>query len=1090
MLEGQHRGQTERVERVARDDEDIEAALLLREQQRTGHSSEVGQNGLISDAGHDAPLQRPPFPPPSVVMKPAFPSNLTLEETRDLVAIWGFLHSFSDALGLWPASLSETLAAFVEGSTNRLTTEMHVALLRLLQADIEDAHMANSVTVQTGFTDRAITAAAVSLDEAWAWGFDPAVWRAHLGPATWPEVLRQIAISLGWGPRRVRVRKDGGTVGGRSMVRIGREGEDVAATSAADGLTLRMPSRLHPSSVKGAAWQVLADTGPQGLTLQELTRRMQQNGLRDMAKSSRTPEASLGGVLARDAVFFKTAPATFALQAVVAFHRQTTIASSAAAHHPSAIPNGHRDSSAAPSEEPNAVKGQDQASAEAGLMGEKGKVSGDGEDDDEEEGDAEDGDALQTEESGSEGEPWVHALALGEYNDLPVRQRLTAMARLTDAAVEGVTLRTLLEARLDEVARVRRVAADDARAEKKHKQNQGAKRPQHAAGTARRTLNGSLRADSPACPASLQEPVAPVDTAETADAATSAPIIDDGGALLPRPAERADDASTQQRPREGVPASVQRKQRSPADDPMCPSEDAYLVRLEAVGQDRRHNRYWRMLAGTEGTSATARLFFESAQDGSFQLIADASSLKELMSNLLRQAAREGPLLAALSRCQPGLVAAMPAESLELPPPPKSLTEQQRSAASAEVAAWPPPLPTHAAMALHKRSAAELNPLVDSVVTGLKQQHNEGSASLLHLRVALTVVVAALPLGALQPWFSPAAWKDAVLEGDGNLPKLRTCLAALEAAILPARLAAGYLRYPACVRGAWLPTCGEIATSFPGPNGSLQLLPDRSDRPGRESATAATDSSPAVSATHQIPPHPPRSPLNWLPLSVPALSLRLAALDAAIIYFPGTPPGCETSSAYQSIQRPGLRSALDAAERVEDWLPCGGRSGGAGRASTSAPEQASKRGQLRWPPFPKIHGQPRSFRLPPGYGKASSWGGPAEAPQPFGPDLVVAAPIAPPKPTNAGKTKAVAAAAAKASAALLAPTVAKSGSAQPAAAADGNGSSHDPDLENSKLAASSSAPSEEAYDPEELPSEEEDEADGGDFQCLSEEEISD
>lgn len=83
-----------------------------------------------------------------------------------------------------------------------------------------------------------------------------------------------------------------------------------------------MVAHSRTDRISICALQVLADAGPEGLTLQEMARRMQRNGLRDMARSSRTPEASLGGVLARDAVFFKTAPATFALQAVVAFHRQ------------------------------------------------------------------------------------------------------------------------------------------------------------------------------------------------------------------------------------------------------------------------------------------------------------------------------------------------------------------------------------------------------------------------------------------------------------------------------------------------------------------------------------------------------------------------------------------------------------------------------------------------------------------------------------------------------------------------------------------------------------------------------------------------
>ena len=69
--------------------------------------------------------------------------------------------------------------------------------LLVMQADMEEAYLTNSATVATGFTDRAATACAATLDEAWAWGFDVDAWRAHLGPATWPEVLRQFAVAAG-----------------------------------------------------------------------------------------------------------------------------------------------------------------------------------------------------------------------------------------------------------------------------------------------------------------------------------------------------------------------------------------------------------------------------------------------------------------------------------------------------------------------------------------------------------------------------------------------------------------------------------------------------------------------------------------------------------------------------------------------------------------------------------------------------------------------------------------------------------------------------------------------------------------------------
>lgn len=66
--------------------------------------------------------------------------------------------------------------------------------------------------------------------------------------------------------------------------------------------------------------QVLAEAGPDGLALGEVVRRINAAGLRDL-RSSRNPDASVGGALARDIIFWKVSPARFALHAVVAHHR-------------------------------------------------------------------------------------------------------------------------------------------------------------------------------------------------------------------------------------------------------------------------------------------------------------------------------------------------------------------------------------------------------------------------------------------------------------------------------------------------------------------------------------------------------------------------------------------------------------------------------------------------------------------------------------------------------------------------------------------------------------------------------------------------
>lgn len=40
-----------------------------------------------------------------------------------------------------------------------------------------------------------------SLFQAYNWGFDIRCWQRHLNPLTWPEILRQFALSAGFGPK-------------------------------------------------------------------------------------------------------------------------------------------------------------------------------------------------------------------------------------------------------------------------------------------------------------------------------------------------------------------------------------------------------------------------------------------------------------------------------------------------------------------------------------------------------------------------------------------------------------------------------------------------------------------------------------------------------------------------------------------------------------------------------------------------------------------------------------------------------------------------------------------------------------------------
>ena len=56
-------------------------------------------------------------------------------------------------------------------------------------------------------------------------------------------------------------------------------------------MKLRLPARLGVGTVKAAAWQVLAEAGPEGMRVEDIARAIQQRGFRDL-RTSKTPEAS------------------------------------------------------------------------------------------------------------------------------------------------------------------------------------------------------------------------------------------------------------------------------------------------------------------------------------------------------------------------------------------------------------------------------------------------------------------------------------------------------------------------------------------------------------------------------------------------------------------------------------------------------------------------------------------------------------------------------------------------------------------------------------------------------------------------------
>lgn len=127
------------------DDADIEWDQLVSLRNATGYGSDT--EGGAATGAEPMDIERPPFPPPWIALAPAFPADVDQASGAGLLSAWNFLNAFPEVLGMVPCSLEALLGAAVRGAASPLLAQVHIALLRLLQADIEEAHGHGVVSV-------------------------------------------------------------------------------------------------------------------------------------------------------------------------------------------------------------------------------------------------------------------------------------------------------------------------------------------------------------------------------------------------------------------------------------------------------------------------------------------------------------------------------------------------------------------------------------------------------------------------------------------------------------------------------------------------------------------------------------------------------------------------------------------------------------------------------------------------------------------------------------------------------------------------------------------------------------------------------
>lgn len=268
------------------------------------------------------------FPPKSVCLRKPFevePWICSEEDVGNLLMVWRFLITFSDVLHLWPFTLDEFVQAFHDYDP-RLLAEIHIALLKLVVKDIEDVARTPASAVGANPNTNPGGGHPDIVEGAYAWGFDIRSWQSHLNALTWPEILRQFALSAGFGPKLKKQsvepaypRDENECNNGADIIsnlRSGVAAEKAVAKMQERGFSnlRRSRHRLTPGTVKFAAFHVLSLEGSKGLNILDVAEKIQKSGLRDLT-TSKTPEASISAALSRDTKLFeRTAPSTYCVR--------------------------------------------------------------------------------------------------------------------------------------------------------------------------------------------------------------------------------------------------------------------------------------------------------------------------------------------------------------------------------------------------------------------------------------------------------------------------------------------------------------------------------------------------------------------------------------------------------------------------------------------------------------------------------------------------------------------------------------------------------------------------------------------------------
>lgn len=560
--------------------------LELRDLQITSNAVgiETDETGRPNSEYHEGLPGR--FPPASLKMKQlclAHPWKDSKENVRNLFMVFRFLHTLADVIGLCPFTLDEFLQAFHDHDS-KLLGQIHIALLKLLLEDVE-SELQSSVSAGKRIQCDS------SLNDGSFLRLTQAVKRRSFDVTVWKEFLNPLT----WPEILRQVAVDAGFCPKRK-----KEMQMLSKTVDKEGSQTGYHG-LVPGTLKAALFRILSQEGANGLKIPEIAKHVQNCDLNDLP-SSNALEALIYSSLSSDITLFERISSS-------AFRLRANFIHSRDGDHSCSETSGDMDSDTEESDSEESDTGgsaesayEEQVIAHALENGREGitgtpqalqsarecrsqheAISDLGNEGNEADRHCTDGTEI---DESHVGDAWVLGLMEGEYADLSVEEKLNALVALFNLVNSGNSVqRTIKDPS-------RTVSQFYSQVELHGIGNKQGRKKSTAAN--RRSVNPSKK-------------------------------------------------TSKKRKRDLKLSDLDSK--SQASDPCCP--ESFSTESICLGSDRRHNMYWQFFGGNLPDPGRGRLYFESSEDGHWEVIDNEEALDTLMALLDSRGVREANLLASL-----------------------------------------------------------------------------------------------------------------------------------------------------------------------------------------------------------------------------------------------------------------------------------------------------------------------------------------------------------------------------------------------------------------------------------------------------------